>query len=157
MRDNRDWRIIVPIFILTLVFPLLMNFTAGRLLGFVSDYGAKSSHAPVPFLLLVVGFFPPPFSCHCLRLLSEEKRNSLPLLATPLTNQQLYLGKMLAAVVPPHRQLLGIAVYLAGLAVTVSLSVVAAPRADSAADDDSGIMMVSGAVIVSARQPHARG
>ena len=120
----RDWRIIVPIFILTLVFPLLMNFTAGRLLSFVSDYGAEIVGTRlVPFLLLVVGFFPTSFSLVIAleTFVGEKERNSLePLLATPLTNQQLYLGKMLAAVVPPlTASYLGIAVYLAGLAVTV--------------------------------------
>ena len=60
VRDSfRDWRIIIPIFLLTLIFPWLMNFTAGRLVNFVEDYGAEIiANQLVPFLLLVVGFFP---------------------------------------------------------------------------------------------------
>ncbi len=121
----RDWRIIIPILSLTLVFPLLMNFTAGQLLSFVSDYGAELVGTRlVPFLLLVVGFFPTSFSLVIAleTFVGEKERNSLePLLATPLTNQQLYLGKVLAAVIPPlSASYLGIVVYLTGLAVTVA-------------------------------------
>jgi len=36
MRDQlRDWRIIAPVVVLTLFFPLLMNFTAGQAVAFV--------------------------------------------------------------------------------------------------------------------------
>ena len=41
VRDSfRDWRIIAPIIILTLVFPSLAQFIAGRFSNFVADYGA---------------------------------------------------------------------------------------------------------------------
>ncbi|MCA9938100.1 MAG: hypothetical protein KC418_05630, partial [Anaerolineales bacterium] len=64
VRDSfRDWRIIIPILLLTLFFPALMNFTAGRMLGFVGQFGAELiAERLVPFLLLVVGFFPMSFS-----------------------------------------------------------------------------------------------
>ncbi|NLF67289.1 MAG: ABC transporter permease subunit [Chloroflexi bacterium] len=158
----RDWRIIVPIFILTLVFPLLMNFTAGRLLSFVSDYGAEIVGTRlVPFLLLVVGFFPTSFSLVIAleTFVGEKERNSLePLLATPLTNQQLYLGKMLAAVVPPlTASYLGIAVYLAGLAVTVGWYPSWQLLVQTVLlTTIQGIMMVSGAVIVSSQTTSTR-
>ena len=64
IRDSfRDWRIIIPIFALTLIFPALMNFTASRILNFVADFGAEViANQLIPFLLLVVGFFPMSFS-----------------------------------------------------------------------------------------------
>ena len=60
IRDQfRDWRIIVPILILTLIFPAIMNFTARRAVVFVEQYGASIiGERLIPFLLMVVGFFP---------------------------------------------------------------------------------------------------
>ncbi|MCK4693230.1 MAG: hypothetical protein KAT23_06345, partial [Anaerolineales bacterium] len=60
IRDQlRDWRILTPIIILTLFFPLLMNFTAQQAMGFVTRYGAPIiGDRLIPFLLLIVGFFP---------------------------------------------------------------------------------------------------
>lgn len=125
VRDSfRDWRIIIPILLLTLFFPLLMNFTAGRLLDFVTGFGAEIIGTRlIPFLLLVVGFFPTSFSLVIAleTFVGEKERNSLePLLATPLTNAQIYLGKMLASMIPPlFASYLGILVYLVGLWYTV--------------------------------------
>lgn len=158
----RDWRIMIPIVILTLVFPLLMNFTAGRLLSFVSDYGAEIVGTRlVPFLLLVVGFFPTSFSLVIAleTFVGEKERNSLePLLATPLTNQQLYLGKVLAAVVPPlSASYLGIAVYLIGLAVTVAWYPSWQLLVQTVLlTTIQGIIMVAGAVVVSSQTTSTR-
>jgi len=60
VRDQlRDWRIIIPIALLTLFFPFLMNFTAGQVVGFVQQYGANLlADRFIPFLLMIVGFFP---------------------------------------------------------------------------------------------------
>ena len=120
----RDWRIVVPTIILTLFFPFLMNFTADRLLGFVGQYGAELiAERLIPFLLLVVGFFPMSFSLVIAleTFVGEKERKSLePLLATPLTNSQLYLGKILAAITPPlMAAYLGMGVYLTALAINV--------------------------------------
>ncbi len=41
IRDQfRDWRIITPIIVLTVLFPGLMNFTAQQAIQFVQRYGA---------------------------------------------------------------------------------------------------------------------
>ena len=106
IRDSfRDWRILIPIILLTVFFPALMNFTARRLVVFVEQYGAEIIATQlIPFLLLVVGFFPMSFSLVIAleTFVGERERKSLePLLATPLTDFQLYMGKMLAALVPP--------------------------------------------------------
>ena len=101
VRDQlRDWRILTPIILLTLFFPLLMNFTAQRAVSFVEDYGAPIiGDRLIPFLLMVVGFFPISISLVIAleSFAGERERLSLePLLATPLTDGQLYLGKMAA-------------------------------------------------------------
>jgi uncharacterized membrane protein SpoIIM required for sporulation len=121
VRDSlRDWRIIFPIIILTLVFPALATFTARTLFRFTEQYGAAIvSDRIVPFMLLIVGFFPMSFSLVIAleTFVGEKERKSLePLLATPLTNTQLYVGKVLAAVFPPMiTSYLGLAVYVIGL------------------------------------------
>lgn len=158
----RDWRIMIPIVILTLFFPALMNFTAGRLLSFVSDFGADIiATRLIPFLLLVVGFFPTSFSLVIAleTFVGEKERLSLePLLATPLTNTQLYLGKVLAAVVPPlTASYLGITVYLVGLAITVNWY----PSAELffqtlLITTLQGLVMVSGAVVISSQTTSVR-
>ena len=94
LRDaSRDWRIIIPILLLTLVFPLIMNVTAQRLVSFANRFGGELvANQLIPFLLLVVGFFPTSFSLVIAleTFVGEKERKSLePLLATPLTNTQL--------------------------------------------------------------------
>src|SRR5713101_4867567 len=125
MRDQlRDWRIIAPVIVLTLFFPLLMNFTAGQAVSFVERYGAPViGQRLIPFLLMVVGFFPISVSLVIAleSFVGEKERHSLePLLSSPLTDTQLYVGKMFAAMVPPlFASYLGITVYLVGLSLTI--------------------------------------
>ena len=121
LRDfSRDWRLLVPILMLTIFFPWLMNLSARMAVDFVNRYGAPLiAERLIPFLLLVVGFFPISF-CLVIALESfagERERQSIePLLTAPFSNRQLYLGKMTAALVPPvSAAFLGIAVYLLGL------------------------------------------
>lgn len=163
VRDSfRDWRIIVPIIILTLVFPAIANFTATRLLNFTEQFGAELiTERLVPFLLLVVGFFPMSFSLVIAleTFVGEKERKSLePLLATPLTNKQLYLGKMLAAIIPPmSTSYLGIAVYLVGLTLTIGWVVSAELFIQIILlSTIQGIIMVAGAVIVSCQTTSVR-
>jgi uncharacterized membrane protein SpoIIM required for sporulation/ABC-type transport system involved in multi-copper enzyme maturation permease subunit len=106
VRDSfRDWRIIAPIIILTFLFPFLAQFVAGRFTAFVSDYGAEIiGERTIPFLLMIVGFFPISISLVIAleTFVGEKERRSLePLLSTPLTNTELYIGKTLAAMIPP--------------------------------------------------------
>jgi len=124
VRDQfRDWRIIFPILGLTVFFPFLMNFTARQALDFVERYGAAIvAERLVPFLFMVVGFFPISVSLVIAleTFVGEKERGSIePLLNTPLKDWQLYLGKLLSATVPPlFSSYLGMAVYLGGLVVT---------------------------------------
>ncbi|MGH2521390.1 MAG: stage II sporulation protein M [Anaerolineales bacterium] len=163
VRDQlRDWRIIAPVIILTLFFPLLMNFTAGQAVRFVERYGAPVlGERLIPFLLMVVGFFPISVSLVIAleSFAGEKERFSLePLLSSPLTDTQLYVGKTLAAMVPPlFAAYLGIAVYLAGLALTIQwypnpmllIQILALTTVQA-------LVMVSGAVVVSSQTTSVR-
>jgi uncharacterized membrane protein SpoIIM required for sporulation len=163
VRDSfRDWRIIIPILILTLVFPALANFTASRLLNFTEQFGAELiSERLVPFLLLVVGFFPMSFSLVIAleTFVGEKERKSLePLLATPLTNKQLYVGKILAAIIPPmSTSYLGIAVYVVGLILTIGWVIPTGLFIQIILlSTIQGVIMVAGAVIVSCQTTSVR-
>ena len=163
IRDTlRDWRIVVPIVILTLFFPVLMSFVADMALNWVAKYGEPIiGERLIPFLLMVVGFFPISFSLVIAleTFVGEKERKSLePLLATPLTDAQLYLGKTLAAMVPPLlAAYLGIIVYLVGLyffkgwipPLTLLALVVLLTSAEA-------LVMVSGAVVVSSQTTSVR-
>ncbi len=163
VRDSfRDWRIIIPIFLLTLIFPWIMNFTAGRLTSFVEDYGAEIiANQLVPFLLLVVGFFPMSFSLIIAleAFVGEKERKSMePLLATPITNRQLYSGKMIASLIPPLlASYFGMTVYLIGL--YRSIQWVATPTLFAQTillTTVQGVIMVAGAVIISSQATSVR-
>ena len=158
----RDWRILTPIIMLTLLFPALMNFTAGRMLAFVSDYGAEIiATQMIPFLLLVVGFFPMSFSLIIAleAFVGEKERKSLePLLATPLTDAQLYLGKMVAVLaLPLLSAYLGMTVYVLGLYFSIDYSPPLQLFAQAIMlTTVQGIIMVSAAVVVSSQTTSVR-
>ena len=163
VRDQmRDWRIIAPIIILTLIFPLLMNFTAAQAVAFVARNGAPViGDRLIPFLLMIVGFFPISISLVIAleSFVGEKERHSLePLLSSPMTDTELYVGKTLAAMLPPLlAAYLGIAVYLAGLSVTIGW------RPDPqllvqilALTTIQALVMVSGAVVISSQTTSVR-
>ena len=100
IRDQlRDWRIILPVLALTVFFPFLMNFTANQAIGFVQDYGANLiGERFVPFLLMIVGFFPITTSLVMAleSFVGEKERGSIePLFNAPVLDWQLYLGKLM--------------------------------------------------------------
>jgi len=163
IRDQfRDWRIIAPILALTMFFPGLMNFVADQIVDFMQRYGAPIiGDRLVPFLLMIVGFFPISVSLVIAleSFVGEKERRSIePLLSSPLTDFQLYIGKLLAVMVPPlFASFLGIAVYLIGvyrqlgwqpepilLLQVILLTIVQA------------LLMVSGAVIISSQTTSTR-
>ncbi len=163
VRDQfRDWRIIFPIAFLTVFFPFLMNFTAQQMLGFVRQYGANIiGERLVPFLLMIVGFFPISVSLVIAleSFVGEKERGSIePLLSSPLKDWQLYLGKLLSSTVPPLvGSFLGMGVYLGGLAISrvplpefgllVQIIILTIVQA---------FVMVSGAVVVSTQATSVR-
>ncbi|HSB67103.1 MAG TPA: stage II sporulation protein M [Anaerolineales bacterium] len=163
IRDQlRDWRIVLPIVILTLFFPFLANFTTRQILGFVGKYGANLlADRFIPFLLMIVGFFPISISL-VIALESfageTERRSIEPLLGSPLTDGQLYLGKLLASLITPlMASFLGMVVYL--LAIYRS----SAWRADPmflllvfTLTTVQALVMVSGAVVISTQTTSVR-
>jgi uncharacterized membrane protein SpoIIM required for sporulation/ABC-type transport system involved in multi-copper enzyme maturation permease subunit len=163
LRDQlRDWRIILPILMLTLFFPFLANFTTQRVLGFVEQYGASIiAERFIPFLFMIVGFFPISISL-VIALESfageTERRSIEPLLSSPMTDSQLYLGKLLACVLfPLIAAYLGMSVYLIGIyrssswrAEPMFLVVIGLLTAVQA------LVMVSGAVVISTQTTSVR-
>ncbi|GAP20063.1 stage II sporulation protein M [Leptolinea tardivitalis] len=163
VRDQfRDWRIIFPIIGLTLLFPFLMNFTASQMLGFVNKYGATIiGERLIPFLLMIVGFFPISVSLVIAleSFVGEKERGSIePLLNTPLEDWQLYLGKLISSTVPPLlSSYLGMSVYLTGLVIShipipdpqLLILVVCMTTVQA-------FMMVAGAVVVSCQATSVR-
>lgn len=158
----RDWRIIGPIVVLTLFFPALMNFTADQVIDFAVRNGAELvGERMVPFLMLVVGFFPISFSLVIAleSFVGEKERKSIePLLVSPMRDVELYLGKVLAATVPPLlASYLGLGVYLLGLVVTgvytppLILVVMVLTLTTVQA-----LLMVAGAVVVSTQATSTR-
>lgn len=156
VRDQfRDWRILFPIIILTLFFPLLMNITADLVINFVQRYDARIiGDRLIPFLLMIVGFFPISVSLVIAleSFVGEKERNSIePLLSSPLTDWQLYVGKLLASVTPPlTASFIGIAVYLISVYFQVGwipdfvllVQILALTTVQA-------LVMVSGAVVIS--------
>jgi uncharacterized membrane protein SpoIIM required for sporulation len=158
----RDWRIIFPVVALTLLFPALMNFTARQAVNFVERYNAPVvGDRLIPFLLMVVGFFPISISLVIAleSFVGEKERRSIePLLCSPLTDGQLYLGKLLAAMVPPLlASYMGICVYLVGVYLQVGWK----PQPVLLAQillltSVQAVVMVSGAVVVSSQTTSVR-
>jgi uncharacterized membrane protein SpoIIM required for sporulation/ABC-type transport system involved in multi-copper enzyme maturation permease subunit len=158
----RDWRLVAPILFLTIFFPVLANFTADEMVQFLNRYGGDIiGERLIPFLLMIVGFFPISFSLVIAleTFVGEKERKSLePLLSSPLSDTQLYMGKTLAAaIVPLAASYLGIAIYLAALYIfqgwtTPSLllfQIVALTTGEA-------FVMVSGAVIISSQTTSVR-
>jgi uncharacterized membrane protein SpoIIM required for sporulation/ABC-type transport system involved in multi-copper enzyme maturation permease subunit len=158
----RDWRIIIPIIMLTVFFPWLMNFTARQAVEFVESYGAPVvAERLVPFLLMVVGFFPVSISLVIAleSFVGEKERRSIePLLTSPLSNGQLYLGKLLAAVLTPLlASYLGISIYFIGVTRQVNW----APDPTLIVqilllNTVQAFVMVSGAVVISSQATSVR-
>lgn len=118
LRDQlRDWRILFPLIVLTLAFPLLMNEVARSAVEFVSRYGGTLLvDRLVPFSVLIIGFFPITISLVVAleSFVGEKERGTIePLLSTPLKDWHMYVGKLLIGVVTPlTASLVAISFYL---------------------------------------------
>lgn len=114
-----DWRILIPIGLLTFLVPI------GALFG--SIYAFSNVDTPdgvvnlMPFIVLLVGFLPASFSLIVALevFVGERERGSLEsLFSMPISDDQLYRGKLLAAIVPPIGASL-IAMLLFGVGLSV--------------------------------------
>lgn len=163
VRDSlRDWRILAPILILTLVFPWIMNATTGVAINFVEQYSATIIPIRlIPFGLMIVGFFPITFSLVIAleTFVGEKERNSLePLLGAPLSDASLYLGKLFAATaLPLFASYIGIAAYLAWLFISIhyipEVSILVQILLLTTME---ALVMVTGAVVVSTHTTSVR-
>lgn len=164
IRDSiRDWRIVVPLVILTFFFPFLAQIVAAEFSAYVTKYGAQIiGERTIPFLLMVVGFFPISISLVIAleTFVGEKERRSLePLLSTPLTNTELYIGKTLSSMIPPlFASYIGMGVYLGSLAFKEStwsppmMLIVQIVLLTSV----QALVMVTGAVVVSSQTTSTR-
>lgn len=121
VRDQlKDWRIILPMFGLAVVFPTFMNFAAKQLLDLMHEYGISIlGDRIIPFLLMIVGFFPISVSLTIAleSFVGEKERMSIePLLTTPLRDWIIYFGKLLSAMaIPLISSYIGMGAYFVGL------------------------------------------
>ncbi|MBI5878612.1 MAG: stage II sporulation protein M [Chloroflexi bacterium] len=106
LRDSlRDWRILLPIGLLTLGFPWLMLGIAQVAFQYARNFDQDALFITlVPFSIMIVGFFPISF-CLVIALeafVGEKERASLePLLSMPIEDIELYIGKLLASMALP--------------------------------------------------------
>ncbi|HLA43405.1 MAG TPA: stage II sporulation protein M [Aggregatilineales bacterium] len=167
VRDSfRDWRIIVPIFMLTLVFPVLANVASAVFVGLFERSSSADTKGLIdtflPLMPMLVGFFPVSISLVIAleTFVGEKERLSLePLLSTPLTNTELYIGKVLAAIIPPLAAgYTGITLYVGGqilgaqqwrpeLELILQIMALTAIQA---------MVMVTGAVVISSQTTSTR-
>jgi len=167
MRDSlRDWRIITPILLLTLIFPWLMTVTSRLAANVAVAWGAGQNaeiimSRLVPFSLMIVGFFPISFSLVIAleSFVGERERRSIePLLCMPISDRELYLGKLLSSMVLPLvASYLGIGMYFVGLAIYSKY--VIAPHLMVlilVLTSMEAVVMVAGAVVASSQTTSVR-
>lgn len=103
LRDNlTDWRMLFPVIILTFIVPTVILSAALYAIRFIGDNGSVARL--IPFGLLLSGFLPASFSLITAleSFVGEKERNTLEsLLAMPMSDGELYLGKLTAALLTP--------------------------------------------------------
>lgn len=163
LRDQlRDWRVLAPMIVLTVFFPYLMTVAAQTAINYINQYGANLiAQQILPFLMLVVGFFPVTVSLVVAleAFVGEKERGTIePLLASPLEDWQLYVGKLMAGtIIPLTVSYLDIGLYLFGLwrlgiewpnaAFTIQTLALTAVQT---------VLMVSAAIVVSTQSTTVR-
>ncbi len=157
-----DWRIVAPILILTLIFPWIMDLSTRMGINYIQQYQATLSPVRlVPFAMLIVGFFPISISLIIAleSFVGEKERSSLePLLTTPISDEAMYLGKLLSALLPPVvASYTGVGAYLLGLFLSIryvpDLEVLAQILILTTVE---ALAMVAGAVVVSSHTTSVR-
>jgi len=160
-----DWRIMLPMLCLSPGFPFftLISLRIGvDRLGLPTDVAMDTLQRLVPFGALMTGFFPTSFSLVIAleSFVGEKERNTLEaLLAMPLSDLELYLGKLLASVIPPVTlSVLAIGIFYLGIQLIIGYSMSAFTLFLVMALSALGaLVMVSGAVVVSSHTSSIRG
>ena len=101
----RDWRIVVPMLLLVSLFPFIADDTTRQAVNFMNRFGGTLilDHL-VPFVVLVIGFFPLSFTLVVAleSFVGEKERGTIePLLSSPLEDSHMYLGKLLVGITTP--------------------------------------------------------
>lgn len=101
----RDWRIVVPMVLLVTLFPFIADDTTRQAISFMNRYGGDLIlDNLVPFVVLVIGFFPLSFTLVVAleSFVGEKERGTIePLLSSPLEDKHMYLGKLLVGITTP--------------------------------------------------------
>lgn len=101
----RDWRIVVPMLLLVSLFPFIADDTTRQAVNFMNRFGGDLIlDNLVPFVVLVIGFFPLSFTLVVAleSFVGEKERGTIePLLSSPLEDRHMYLGKLLVGITTP--------------------------------------------------------
>lgn len=101
----RDWRIVIPMFVLVTVFPFIADDTTRQAVNFMNRFGGDLIlDNLIPFVVLVIGFFPLSFTLVVAleSFVGEKERGTIePLLSSPLEDSHMYLGKLLVGITTP--------------------------------------------------------
>ncbi|MSQ15275.1 MAG: hypothetical protein EXR50_05375 [Dehalococcoidia bacterium] len=152
-----DWRVVVPTFVLAILFPAIMvlGIKWGTPFMVQVDPDAAVVKAAL-FGAMMSAFFPTSFSLVIAleSFVGEKERNTIEtLLTTPLSNGQLFIGKFLAVMtLPVLLSSVALFIYLLGiwwlLNITVPLSFIILTMMLTFSEV---LIMVAGAVIVSSQ------
>jgi uncharacterized membrane protein SpoIIM required for sporulation len=101
----RDWRIVVPMFLLVTLFPFIADDTTRQAVSFMNRFGGSLIlDNLIPFVVLVIGFFPLSFTLVVAleSFVGEKERGTIePLLSSPIDDSHMYLGKLLVGITTP--------------------------------------------------------
>lgn len=101
----RDWRIVAPMVLLMALFPFVADDTTQDSIQFMGRFGGELIlERLVPFVILVIGFFPLSFTLVVAleSFVGEKERGTIePILSSPLDDHQIYLGKLLVGITTP--------------------------------------------------------
>ena len=152
----------LPLMILTLAFPFLMNEVAAQAVAFFAKYGTTLiASRLVPFSVLIIGFFPITISLVVAleSFVGEKERGTIePLLNSPVANWHLYCGKLLAGIMTPLvASYISIGVYL----IMVSHQRLQLPSLYGVAllvmlTTGHALLMVSAAIVISVQATSVR-
>jgi uncharacterized membrane protein SpoIIM required for sporulation/ABC-type transport system involved in multi-copper enzyme maturation permease subunit len=158
-----DWRIVMPIVVLAIFLPLLLVAASNLVVSFVDDQGL--AERLVPFAALLVGFVPASFSLITAleSFVGERERNTLEsLLAMPLGDRELFMGKFVSALATPLiSSMLAMTIFTALLALfepTLYFAAMTLPRLGLLYLMVIGmaLVMVAGAVVISSHMTSTR-
>ncbi|MBI2864259.1 MAG: stage II sporulation protein M [Chloroflexi bacterium] len=157
-----DSRILLPMLILAVIFPALVvaGIAIGMPLMEQVDPEATTGKL-IPFGAMLVGFFPISFSLVIAleSFVGEKERNTLEaLLAMPLSDAELFAGKLLAVLVPPLiLSLVALAIYTACLRLFLGFQVASDILVLTVMlSSVEAFVMVAGAVVISSHTTSVR-